>query len=434
MTKKKPSSSYPMVSVCTPTFNRRPFIPIIFECFRNQTYPKSRIEWIIVDDGTDKIRDLVETSNIPQIRYFEVDEKMTLGKKRNYMHSFVKGDIVVYMDDDDYYPPERISHAVERLTQNPSALCAGSSEIYIYFKHIQKMIQCGPYGPNHATAGTFAFKRQLLSMTSYEETASVAEERAFLKEYTVPFVQLDPLKAILVFSHEHNSFDKRKMLDNPHPDYLKESTKTVETFIRTKAEKRIKNFFMSEIDGLLKNYEPGHPKMKPDVLKQIKEIETARDAMIREEMAKQQANQQANGAIMMNRPGQEPIALSNQDVVNIMSQLQEQINKQNVVIGEHSNKTSELENIIIKLQKNLIDKTKELNATKKQVVALTAEVEEYKSRMANVGSESGSVPGPTRIPIEEVDSSMKQPTPASPASPISYSKTAPEVIIDVNVV
>ena len=64
------------------------------------------------------------------------------------------------MDDDDYYPPERIAHSVEMLIANPQALCAGSSEIYIYFKHINKIIQFGPYGPNHATAGTFAFKKR----------------------------------------------------------------------------------------------------------------------------------------------------------------------------------------------------------------------------------------------------------------------------------
>ena len=69
---------YPTVSVCTPTFNRRPFIPIMFECFRNQTYPKHKIEWIIVDDGTDKIKDLIEQSNIPQIKYFTVDKKIAV--------------------------------------------------------------------------------------------------------------------------------------------------------------------------------------------------------------------------------------------------------------------------------------------------------------------------------------------------------------------
>ena len=186
----------------------------MFECFRNQDYPKNRIEWIIVDDGTDKIEDLILKSEIAQIRYFSLEKKLALGAKRNYMHSKVKGDIIVYMDDDDYYPPERISHSVEMLQKHPNAICAGASEIYIFFKHIQQMIQCGPYGPNHATAGTFSFRKELLLESKYDEDAAIAEERAFLKDYTVPFVQLDPLKTILVFSHEHNTFDKRKMFEN----------------------------------------------------------------------------------------------------------------------------------------------------------------------------------------------------------------------------
>ena len=90
----------PLVSVCTPTFNRRPFIASMIKCFNHQTYPKERIEWIIIDDGTDKIEDLV--GDIPQVKYFKYDTKMTLGKKRNLMHEKSSGDIIVYMDDDDY--------------------------------------------------------------------------------------------------------------------------------------------------------------------------------------------------------------------------------------------------------------------------------------------------------------------------------------------
>ena len=87
--------NYPLVSVCTPTYNRRPFIPMMFECFENQTYPKNKIEWIIVDDGSDKIEDLILESNIQQIRYFKIEKKMALGEKRNYMHSKVNGEIIV---------------------------------------------------------------------------------------------------------------------------------------------------------------------------------------------------------------------------------------------------------------------------------------------------------------------------------------------------
>jgi len=168
-TKQKPSKNYPFVSVCTPTFNRRPFMEMMFQCFRNQNYPKSRLEWIIIDDGTDKVEDLVKASNIPQTKYFKYDDKMTLGKKRNLMHEKSQGSYIVYMDDDDYYPHDRISHAIETLQKNPKAMCAGSSAIHVYFKHLQKIVRFGPYGPNHATAATFAFRRNLLDATNYDD-------------------------------------------------------------------------------------------------------------------------------------------------------------------------------------------------------------------------------------------------------------------------
>ena len=279
---KKQANELPLVSICTPTFNRRPFIPYMIRCFENQTYPKDKLEWIIIDDGTDKIEDLV--SHIPQVKYFKFDTKMPLGKKRNLMHKKSTGQILVYMDDDDYYPPERVMHAVERLQSNPKALCAGSSEMYIYFKHIHKMYQFGPYGPNHSTAGTFAFKRELLSRTSYEEGACLAEEKHFLKDYTIPFVQLDPLKTILVFSHNHNTFDKKTLLNNMN-NFIKESPKTVHDFVK---DDDIKDFFMNRIDKMLEEYEPGKIENKPDVLRQIEQISKKRNEMVESMQLKQQ--------------------------------------------------------------------------------------------------------------------------------------------------
>jgi len=277
--------SLPFVSICTPTFNRRPFIPMILQCFDQQTYPKDKMEWIIVDDGSDKIEDLVK--NHPQIKYFKYDKKMTLGRKRNIMHQKSKGSIIVYMDDDDYYPPERVSHAVETLKKNPQALCAGSSEMYIYFKHIEKLMQFGPYNQNHSTAATFAFRRELLKQTKYNNDACLAEEKEFLKDYSIPFVQLDPLKTILVFSHIHNSFDKKKLLENKQDPNIKETTKKVDDFVK---EENIKKFFLEDIDYLLDKYEPGSLIHKEDVLKQINELSVKRQKMIEDMQRKQQSN------------------------------------------------------------------------------------------------------------------------------------------------
>jgi len=304
MGKNKKLSKYPFVTVCTPTFNRRPFIPFMIKCFEHQTYPKDKLEWIIIDDGTDKIEDLV--AHLKYVKYYKYDEKLTLGKKRNLSNEKATGEIIVYMDDDDYYPPERISHAVERLKNNPNALCAGSSAMFIYFKHINKMLQFGPYGPNHATAATFAFRRELLQKTSFREEASVAEEKFFLKDYTIPFVQLDSNKSILVFSHNHNSFDKKELLKQmPNPNVHE----TIITPAGLVNDPEILKFFMEDIDSLLDAYDPGDPKHKPDVTKELQQIRERREQLIKEEMAKQAEYQKNNPQFLQGKLNDQTIII-----------------------------------------------------------------------------------------------------------------------------
>jgi len=305
--KNKNKKINPEVSICTPTFNRRPFYNMIINCFLSQTYPKNKMEWIIIDDGTDKIEDLVK--DIPQVKYFKYDTRMTLGKKRNLMHEKALGQYIIYMDDDDYYPPERVQHAVDTLKNNPSYMIAGSSEMYIYFKHINKMYQFGPYGQNHATAATFAFRRELLTQTSFEDNAALAEEKHFLKNYTIPMIQLDSLKTILVFSHIHNTFDKKELLNQQENKFMKISDKTIDDFIQ---DQSIKDFFMKDIDNILSNYDFGKVENKPEVLNQIKEITDKKNQLIQQQLI--QNVQQIN---IINKQV-EKIILEHKQLINIL--------------------------------------------------------------------------------------------------------------------
>jgi glycosyltransferase involved in cell wall biosynthesis len=353
----------PFVSICTPTFNRRPFIPIIIKCFEHQNYPKDKIEWIIIDDGTDKIEDLV--THIPQVKYFKYNEKMTLGKKRNLLNDKAKGDIIVYMDDDDYYPPERVSHAVDSLI-NSKALCAGSSAMFIYFKHINKMIQFGPYGPNHSTAATFAFKRELLSKTRFDESSAVAEEKIFLQDYKIPFVQLETKKSILVFSHNHNSFDKKELLiQGPNPN-MRESIITPADLVK---EPEILKFFMEDIDKLLDTYEPGKIEHKPDVTKQLAEIKEYRNNLIKQYNIQQtEYNNTINKINMMN-----PQNLQN--TINQQSLIIQQLSIEN---GKLKEQVQYFEN---KIKQFINEKIEEKNNKK----ILDEKIQEKHINLSNLG-------------------------------------------------
>jgi len=337
---KKKRIRKPFVSICTPTFNRRPFIPSAIQCYLHQDYPRDKLEWIIIDDGTDPIEDLV--TDISGVRYFKYEEKMPLGKKRNLMHKKSKGDIIVYMDDDDYYPPCRVSHSVDMLVRSKRALCAGSSELHIWFNDTQEMVKFGPYGPNHATAGTFAFKRELLEKTGYDETACLAEEKHFLKNYTIPMVQLNPRQTILVFSHDHNTFDKRKLLNTKGTQYVKDSTYTVDDFIK---EPDLKDFYVNKIKEQLDNYDLGKPEHKPDVIKQTKEIEEKRKQRT-EEMNK-------NSPIIIEDHNGNKREINNLEAVTMFKNMQAQLFKASSLINSLKSRISDQDKTILELQEEL---------------------------------------------------------------------------------
>lgn len=237
------------------------------------------MEWVILDDGTDCVEDLVTNMDWIKVNYFHYKEQLLLGKKRNLMHSKCKGDIIVYMDDDDYYPPERVSHAVEMLTTHPSYNIAGSSEMHLYYHDLNKLYQCGPYGNYHATAATFVFRKELLQDTQYNNTNALAEETDFLKKYSIPLLQLDPLKTIMVISHSHNSFDKRKMLETPLECKITDSRFNPSDYIKDDC---LMQMYTRDIHVLLKDYAPGTPDHKPEILKQMKTMQENRDKRMAE--------------------------------------------------------------------------------------------------------------------------------------------------------
>ena len=207
----------PFISICTPTYNRRNFIPELIKMVKKQSYPQERMEWLIYDDGTDKIADLVETIN--NVRYFYDTKKKTIGYKRNFLNRKAKGDIIVCMDDDDIYPINRVEHAVETLLENPQVKCAGCSEIYVLFKKNEikdEIWKFGPYGINHGTAATLAYKKELLDNTQYDNNSTSKEEITFLKNYRIPMAQLDPFKTVLAVSHKTNTVDKRQMIQDEY--------------------------------------------------------------------------------------------------------------------------------------------------------------------------------------------------------------------------
>jgi glycosyltransferase involved in cell wall biosynthesis len=221
------------VSVVTPTYNRRQFIPALIEIYNSQTFPKDKTEWIILDDGRDKVEDLFTEAakTIPNIRYIYSKQKMRIGAKRNRLNKEATGTIIIAMDDDDFYPPTRFAHVVSEFNKHPHIDLAGSSEMYLYYIRFKSIYKCGPYGSNHATNGTMAWRKRYADTHEYDNYVTKAEETVFLENYTNTMIQLNPLETILVVCHTDNTVDKHILLNKNNP-FMELTEFTLNDFVK----------------------------------------------------------------------------------------------------------------------------------------------------------------------------------------------------------
>lgn len=205
----------PFVSCICPTYNRHNFLPTLFKLFNDQDYPKELCELVVLDDSTNGPFDVKKYNVNNNIRYYHIktDKPIPIGKKRNLLHQLIKGKYIVCFDDDDFYPPSRISHCIEKLRTSDIKI-AGSSELYVYYCHIKKIYKFGPYSETHATNGTLGYHFSVIFDKYYDDNSTVGEEKKFLENFQKKIVQLQTRKTILCISHKHNTFDKKNIIQS----------------------------------------------------------------------------------------------------------------------------------------------------------------------------------------------------------------------------
>jgi glycosyltransferase involved in cell wall biosynthesis len=236
------------VSIVTPTYNRRRFIPALIDIYKNQTFPKDKMEWIIVDDGRDKVEDLFKeaSKDLPNVRYIYKEDKLRIGAKRNLLNNEAKGEIIIAMDDDDYYPPDRVQTVINAFKRNPTIDLVGSSEMLLYYTDNKKIYSFGPFGQNHATNATMAWRKKYSDRHKYDEYVTKAEEKTFLDDYKNKMIQIEPKKTILVICHSDNTVDKKDLRDehlrNGLKSKLRETEYKLEDIVK---EKKIIEFYSS---------------------------------------------------------------------------------------------------------------------------------------------------------------------------------------------
>jgi FkbM family methyltransferase len=109
-----------LVSVIIPTHNRPKCVKRAVESVLNQTY--KNVEIIIIDD-IGNARDIVTEisgSIKGNIRYRQIPQTPYIAESRNAGIKDATGDYIAFLDDDDYWLPEKLQTQVEIFQRNPN--------------------------------------------------------------------------------------------------------------------------------------------------------------------------------------------------------------------------------------------------------------------------------------------------------------------------
>ena len=194
------------VSIIVPTFNRRRFETLLEHNINSQTY--YNIKEIIILDDSDKDRPLCIRTLIP-IRYYTIP-RCTIGMKRNMGVKLAHGDYIAFMDDDDFYDPDYISHSIFEMQYNNKSI-AGSADMYMYtdgkwFK--QKCLFL-----HMLNEATLVFKKSV--WTGFGDTNS-NEAVPFLEKNIGNIIETNIDKIMCCVAHNNNTISKRAWISDTY--------------------------------------------------------------------------------------------------------------------------------------------------------------------------------------------------------------------------
>lgn len=205
----------PSVSILTITqWKRNTHLKQLANIINVQTY-KNIQEWIIVEGGgydhstvllneTFVKNELPKLTNIPikYVKYSGTD----FATMYNFGNDACEKDIIVIMEDDDFYFSDRISHVVNEFELNPCYNLAGCSGILMYFLDDNTLYKFNGFSPNHSCNHALAYKKEYLLENRYKSNGFKIEP-SFLNNFTSPMLQLNPYKTIVKINHNDNTFN-----------------------------------------------------------------------------------------------------------------------------------------------------------------------------------------------------------------------------------
>jgi glycosyltransferase involved in cell wall biosynthesis len=214
---------FPAISILTPTWNRKEFLPLMIHNIKNMDYDKNKLEWIIADDHptnplfkTNAEVNQVKKEIYPITFKYIYDKKrhLSIGEKRNLLVKSASFKICAFMDDDDIYNCSYLKHSIDVMKQGKYS-CVGSNQMLFIFPHHNYQvshIQCSAKRQAHEATMVFT-KKYFRSMGGFPKS-SKGEGAKFI-DFNEKNVGLTDITYIMFcVCHQGNTCQKDIFLDN----------------------------------------------------------------------------------------------------------------------------------------------------------------------------------------------------------------------------
>lgn len=269
-----------MISIITPTYNRKEMLLDVINCIKNQTYQD--FELIIVDDcSTDGTKEMMQNYTFDKrIKYFRNGENKGPGYNRNFGFKKATGEYIIFMDDDDYYIDncffEKAIHVFENNTYNNLCLVTANAYVENVKLGIRKLASIGIKGNVDGTeflmnlgrkyakpqsTFTSVFKAEALKKADISNMKMVNDYAIYLRAllYGDVYVIEDAIGVYRVHSNNISSrIEKSFLLDN-----LAERVWVKERLLNKMDKKNIEKWWKNQMIILLKYFLLGtNPSLK----------------------------------------------------------------------------------------------------------------------------------------------------------------------------
>lgn len=208
------------VSLLICYYERPFFIDLIVNNICEQTFIKknpSNMEVVIVDDSIDSLKLDIDYfvkeihSRLPElsVQYHPLNEKLTIGEKRNMLCTKAKNPILIFMDDDDYYFPSYIEYSVHELIKKKKSLVGSNCMLFCFVNENFKKSCINCISPRQIHEATMCFYKSHFERVGGFVSKGFGEGARMIDGHEEKvYARMDISKIMVCICHKKNTCNK----------------------------------------------------------------------------------------------------------------------------------------------------------------------------------------------------------------------------------